>query len=155
MRRRADAQHDQKHHDRQRTPETQRQIRHEDEDGPPALERVLVGRLAGRRRRGRVLAARAEAYDAARDRDHPEHAEDGDAVRGRGENPANDDHGRRRHDGHFAAQVVARQADDDLAEDFADEEGVGNLGAHGGGVLFFVLGAEEDVGHGPGFVSTC
>lgn len=90
----------------------------------------------------------SETNDASRNSQHPKHAVDGNAVRGGGQDAAENNEQRRHDDGRLAAHVVAGQADDHLAQDLADEQGVGDAGADLGGVLVRVFLLEEHVGHG-------
>lgn len=39
--------------------------------------------------------------------------------------------------------------DDNLADDLADQQGIGDVRADGRGVFFGVFSFEEDIGHGP------
>ena len=90
----------------------------------------------------------SKADNAASHSQHPKHAVNCFAVRGRGQDAAQDDEQRGQHNGRLAAHVVARQADDDLSDDLANEQSVGHARADCGRVLGGEGLLEEHVGHG-------
>ena len=66
----------------------------------------------------------------------------------RAQYPTQHNHQRRAHQRELAPEAVADDADDNLAEDGANEERVGDAGFDGGGVVFGVAGGEDDLGTG-------
>ena len=48
---------------------------------------------------------------------------------------------------------TACQANDNLTDDFAHEQGVGDSGAHNRGIFLWILPLEKDVCHGPASIS--
>ena len=62
---------------------------------------------------------------------------------------ADDNHQGRGDDGDLSAKVVASQANNDLANDFADQQGIGNLGTDSCGILLFERFPKKHVGHCP------
>lgn len=109
---------------------------------------MLICRLGGGCGRGGILPPRAETDDASSNGQHPEHAVDGVSVCSGRQDATYHNHQRSGDDGDFSTQIVAGQADGDLTDDLADQEGVGDLGADGGGVLLWIFGFQDDVGHG-------
>lgn len=77
----------------------------------------------------------AKPNNTSAHRQHPEHAVNGDTVRGSGKNTTDNNHGRRKDNGELPTQIIASQPNDDLTEDFADKKSIGNSGADIGSIL--------------------
>lgn len=89
-----------------------------------AQSAVLVGSLEGAGAGDGVLAAGADARDAAGDDEHPEHAGGVGAVGGGGQHDAEDEQDGGGDGARLAAELVDDDAEEQHADDHADEERV-------------------------------